>query len=173
MNPVFSFLRRFLPAMVVLSFTLTCKSTKPSSDQTGPNHTDSVLLASIERTPCFGICPVYKISIYQSGYVIMHGIRHVKNTGWFSTRLTTEDVKSIKDYINQHNVYEFKDNYTEPRVADFPSAITEVNLHNQYKRIVNTDPAAPEELLNWEKFLDSFFNDQTNWELIQQVNGVD
>ncbi len=142
-----------------------CKSSEKPAVGNALNN-DTILLASIERTPCFGICPVYKITFYQSGYVMMHGKRHVQNIGWFSTRLTKEQVNSIIHYAEENKIYELAGEYTEPRIADFPTTITELNINNRYKRIVNTQPSAPEVLLKWEKFLDSFFNENTQWQLM-------
>lgn len=156
--------------MVAAFLFVQCKSSeKPAGGYAMKN--DTVLLASIERTPCFGICPVYKISIYQSGYVVMNGKRNVPNIGWFSTRLTTEQVKEIIRYAEEHRIYNLEGEYIEPRIADFPTTITELNINNRYKRIVNTQPSAPETLLSWEKFLDSFFNDHTQWQLINALQG--
>lgn len=143
-----------------------CKSLENPSGATSGSQ-DSILFASIERTPCFGICPVYKITIYQSGYTVLHGIEHVPNKGWFSTRLTAEQLNSISRYVYEHGIYDLHDEYIEPHIADFPTTITELNINNRYKRIVNTKPEAPEKLLKWEKFLDSFFDENTKWKRIQ------
>ncbi|MBL7928405.1 MAG: hypothetical protein JNL47_02870 [Bacteroidia bacterium] len=147
-----------------------CKSSeKPTAGNTLNN--DTILLASIERTPCFGICPVYKTVIYRSGYAIMHGKRNVPNIGRFSTRLTQEQVKSIIRFAEENKIFDLEGEYIEPRIADFPTTITELNIHGRYKRIVNTQPSAPEVLLHWEKFLDSFFNEHTQWQLMNDPQG--
>lgn len=150
---------------VIIAFFSRCKSSEKPAAGNAMNN-DTVLLASIERTPCFGICPVYKITIYQSGFTVMHGKRNVPNIGRFSTRLTAEQVKEIIRYAAENKIYDLEGEYIEPRIADFPTTITELNINNRYKRIVNTQPSAPEVLLNWEKFLDSFFNENTQWQLM-------
>lgn len=152
----------------VVAFFSHCKSSeKPVAGNTMNN--DTMLLASIERTPCFGICPVYKITIYQSGFTVMHGKRNVPNIGRFSTRLSKEQVQSIIRYADENKIYDLEGEYIEPRIADYPTTITELNISNRYKRIVNTQPSAPETLLNWEKFLDSFFNENTRWQLMNAL----
>jgi hypothetical protein len=151
--------------MVALLFFSQCKSIEKQGKENVMN--DTVLLASIERTPCFGICPVYKIYIYQSGLAVLHGIQHVPNIGWFNTRLGIEQVNAIIRYAEDNKIFNLQDEYIEPRIADYPTTITELNLNNRYKRIVNTQPSAPQVLLNWEKFLDSFFNDRTHWQLMK------
>ncbi len=96
----------------------------------------------------------------------MQGKSNVPNIGRFSTRLTAEQVKEIIRYVDENKIYDLQGEYIEPRIADFPTTITELNISNRYKRIVNTQPSAPERLLNWEKFLDSFFNENTQWQLM-------
>lgn len=141
----------------------TCKSKeKISSSATAP-AADTILLASIDRTPCFGRCPTYKITVYQSGYVVYEGKQNVKNIGFFSTRLEKEKTDQIKNHIIQNKITDLDDKYVNPHIADFPSTYTEVNLNGKYKHIVNTDPEAPKPLIEFEKFLDSFFTDQTVW----------
>lgn len=161
----------FVSVIMGIAFSHCKSSEKPASSNSV--QSDTVLLASVERTPCFGICPVYKVTIYQSGKVVMHGKRHVPNIGWFTTRLTAQQVNSIIRYASENKVYELNGEYSEPRIADFPTTITELNINYKYKRIVNTQPSAPEVLLNWEKFLDSFFNDSTSWQLMQPPAGLD
>ena len=124
---------------------------------------DTILLASIERTPCFGKCPTYKISIYQSGYVLYEGKQNVKNIGLFSTRLDKSKAEEIKNYILQNKILEMNDDYKNPRIADYPSVITEAKVNGKYKHIVETDPKAPKQIKDFQNFLDSFFTDETNW----------
>jgi hypothetical protein len=140
----------------------SCKS-KEKISQTNSSAADTVLLASIERTPCFGKCPTYKISIYQSGYVIYEGKQNVKNVGFFSLWLEKSKVDEIKNFIERNKILEMNDEYKNPLIADYPGTYTEVNLNGKYKRTVEMDPKAPKEIKDFQKFLDSFFTDETNW----------
>lgn len=151
------------------SLVFSCKPKEKVSEKS-QGQSDTVLLASIERTPCFGRCPTYKIKIFQSGYVVYDGKQNVTHLGLFETRLPKEQVQQVKEYIVANRIYDLNDEYTNPRIADFPSVITEVNLDGKYKRIVNTEPRAPESLKAFEKFLDSFFDENTQW---QQLPGRD
>lgn len=142
--------------------SFSCKS-KEKISQTNSNGADTVLLASIERTPCFGRCPTYKISIYQSGYVVYEGKQNVKNIGFFSFRLDKSKVDEIKNFILQNNILDLNDEYKNPHIADYPFTFTESRLNGKYKHIVEADPQAPKQLKDFQKFLDSFFTDETNW----------
>lgn len=157
-------MKKLLSLIIVVAFFLSCKSKEKVSSQTEtPAASDTVLLASIDRTPCFGRCPTYKITIYQSGYVIYEGKQNVKNIGFFYSRLEKSKIDEIKKFIADNKIYELPDKNVNPHVADFPSTYTEVNIDGKYKHITNTDPEAPQQLIELEKFLDSFFTDETNW----------
>jgi|SRR6185436_1044112 len=146
----------------LISISFSCKSREKAS-QSNSSGMDTVLLASIEHTPCFGRCPTYKISIYQSGYVVYEGKQHVKNIGLFSSRLDKSKVEEIRNFILQNKILDMNDQYKNPRIADYPSTVTEANLNGKYKSIIETDPQAPKEIKDFQKFLDSFFTDETNW----------
>ena len=155
-------MQKLIYIAAILFAGFSCKS-KEKVTQSGSSNLDTVLLASIERTPCFGKCATYKISIYQNGYVIYEGKQNVKNIGMFSTRLAKEDVENIKIYILQNKILDLDDKYVNPRIADYPSTFTEANLDGKYKHITETDPRSPEQLKAYQKFLDSFFSEETNW----------
>ncbi|MEO5572593.1 MAG: DUF6438 domain-containing protein [Bacteroidia bacterium] len=146
---------------IVISFS--CKSKEKVSQTDSSSAADTILLASIERTPCFGKCATYKISIYQSGYVVYEGKQHVKNIGLFSAQLDKSKVEEIKKFISQNKILEMNDDYRNPHIADYPGVITEALLNGKYKYIAEADPQAPKEIKAFQKFLDSFFNDETSW----------
>ena len=164
-------MRKLIYLFVIINFSLSCKSKEkvPASATATAAATDTVLLASIERTPCFGRCPTYKITIYQSGYVVMDGKQNVKNIGMFSTRLNKTQVEEIKSYIIEKKIYDLQDKHVNPHIVDFPSTFAEINLNGKYKHITNTEPQAPQQLIDFEKYLDSFFTDETKWELISEL----
>ena len=39
------------------------------------------VVITLERTACFGVCPVYKLTIYGDGRVLYDGIRFVRTEG--------------------------------------------------------------------------------------------
>src|SRR4051812_36627506 len=42
---------------------------------------------TFERTPCYGMCPVYRVSVNGSGSVAFEGIRNVDSVGTFTRQL--------------------------------------------------------------------------------------
>jgi hypothetical protein len=154
--------------IIVITLSSACKS-KEKMPQNNASGADTILLASIERTPCFGKCPVYKTTIFQSGYVLYEGKQNVKNIGLFSTWLDKSKVDEIKNFILQNKILDMNDQYKNPHIADYPGTITEANLNNKYRHILEMDPQAPKEIKDFQKFLDSFFSDETNWTLVSKT----
>src|SRR5688500_455564 len=60
-----------------------------------PGEPSDSLVASIERTRCFGVCPNYSTKIYRSGYVLYEGYDHVPNVGRYYTWLTPQQLTGI------------------------------------------------------------------------------
>jgi hypothetical protein len=112
------------------------------------------LLMSMERTPCFGLCPTYKIEIYKKGFVLYRGYTYVENKGIYSTHLSAEDVKKLTDYANEIKYFELKDTYINAYMTDFPSTITTVKMDGQSKTINDGHEDTPSELVFLEKMID-------------------
>jgi hypothetical protein len=127
------------------------------------NH-DS-LVAYIERTRCFGICPYYSLHIYRSGYVLYEGYDYVPNVGRFFTYLTKEQIQSIGEKALELGYFELNDEYRNPHLTDFPTIYTEVRFRGKKKKITHYDADPPSNLVEMEKYLDSFFGPETNWQI--------
>ena len=58
------------------------------------------IIIALERTVCYGDCPVYKIEIYEDNSGIYHGKRFVKKIGYYDFKLTTSEVLDILQKAN-------------------------------------------------------------------------
>jgi hypothetical protein len=91
---------------------------------------------TLERTVCFGFCPVYTLTIHGDGRVEFDGQQNVEITGKQTSRLAPAQVKELLDLFEQANYFELEDEYTAP-VTDLPTTITSLTLNGMYKKIVN------------------------------------
>jgi hypothetical protein len=95
----------------------------------------------LERTPCFGRCPVYRVAISASGRVSFVGKNFVAQQGEASGQTPKERLDSLLGEIEQQGFFEFADRYVAgapacgPYATDAPSAITEVTHAGRHKRI--------------------------------------
>jgi hypothetical protein len=83
-----------------------------------------VLLASLERGPCYGTCPVYTVTVYRDGKVEYVGTDYVKTKGKASDTLTAEQVAALDKLFTDDHYLAYKDSYEHVDWTDAPSART-------------------------------------------------
>jgi hypothetical protein len=126
----------------------------------------SAPVITLERTACFGSCPVYTISVSPSGDVQYEGRAHVRRLGAATARVPRERVDSLLSEVNRGGYFSFADRYTSPEpacgryVTDSPSVITSVTLRGRTKRITHDYGcgAAPGALVVLEHRIDEVLN---------------
>ena len=64
----------------------------------------------MKRTPCYGECPQYMISIYESGVVIYNGARFVPRTGCFQSNISTKNINYIKLILDEIQFFDLRRN---------------------------------------------------------------
>ena len=105
---------------------------------------------TMERTPCFGRCPVYRLDITDSGKVVYEGRGFVKERGRHEGSLPAADVQALAKEIEAAGFFGLRDSYP-PDATDQASVITSVTIDRKTKRIEHnlgsrTAPAALEAL---------------------------
>ncbi len=135
-----------------------------------PVNYDTVLVASLLRTPCYGACRHYEIRIYASGYAEYIGYANVAKKGKYETRVDKEIIMQIYDRAAQIHYMDFADKYPESGrgIADFPMCVSSV-FNGTDKKVVYNRNDAPKELVLFEHFIDSLF-DEIEWKLINSVS---
>jgi hypothetical protein len=116
---------------------------------------------TLQRTACFGFCPMYKLTIYGDGKVVYEGERFVKETGTRTTKISQAAVRQLVKAFKQVNYFALSDNYTGGH-TDAPSTITSLTLGKQQKTIHHymASPDAPEALKALEDKIDRVVNTQ-------------
>ena len=96
---------------------------------------------TLERGPCFGTCPVYRVTLARSGAVQFEGRRFVADSGVSSGTVPAARVDSLFGELESSGYFELADSYRSgdavcTRYAtDLPTVITEVRLGGRTKRI--------------------------------------
>lgn len=96
---------------------------------------------TLERTPCFGSCPVYSISVSPSGQVTFEGRAHVRQLGTATGQIPQQRVDALLVELERAGYFGFADRYavSEPTcgryVTDLPSVISSATLGGRTKRI--------------------------------------
>lgn len=113
---------------------------------------------TIERTPCYGTCENYKLTIYTNGYCIYEGKNFVEKIGKYESVMDTGKMELIKKKAAEINYFSLENSYNHPGITDIPATITELNVNGKYKKIENRYQA-PQELKDFELFVESIMNE--------------
>ena len=135
---------------------------------TQPIIYDTVLYASILRTPCHGKCPHYEIRLYQSGLAEYIGYASVDKIGKYQCRLDSSVIEKIDNMANESGYFELEDFYPSKgvQINDFPMCVCCVRNQELFKIVYNRNDA-PLNLIKFQNFLDNLFED-LDWKPIVQ-----
>jgi hypothetical protein len=150
-------------AVVLLLAVTACASRNgvPAVDESAAGQSDASAI-TLERTSCFGRCPVYRLAVSADGKVSYEGTANVKHLGAATAEVPANRVSALLDELDKAGYFGFADRYTpaEPTcgryATDLPSAITSASLEGRNKRIVHDQGcgAAPGALAVLEQRID-------------------
>lgn len=110
-----------------------------SSGQTPRHH----IVITLERTSCYGSCPVYKLRIDGDGSVTYEGERFVRVMGTRTSKIEQSDVDLLLNAFADIGYFDLKDAYDSienpdgsfTMVTDLPTTYTSINLDERLKGI--------------------------------------
>ena len=113
------------------------------------------LLVSLNRTPCYGSCPAYKVEIFKDGLVKYTGTGYVKRLGLFSATADANFIAEIQKQAEAINYMKLNNKYPTDNVeiSDLPQTISYIRLGKEGKMIHN-NLDAPKELVAFERWLE-------------------
>ncbi len=159
-------------ALALVLWSIACASRNPSSGSTGGMAVDSVPapVITLERTACFGGCPVYRLAVTSDGVVSYEGEAQVRQLGKASSRIPPEKVQALLSELERAGYFSFASRYAaaEPvcgrYAADSPSAITSISFQGRTKRVEHDYGcgAAPGALVVLERRIDEVLG-STQW----------
>ena len=124
---------------------------------------------TLQRTACFGVCPVYTVTIYPDGLVEFHGERFVTSLGDYTGRVPAGNFRQLAAFAEEIGFQEMEKEYRvriEPdgtviRVSDLPSRITTLKFGDSEKTVLNYF-AGPEQLERFELLIDEL-SESARW----------
>ena len=129
--------------------------------QTPPENLTDVEI-TLERTACYGTCPIYTISISGDGSVTYRGEQFVKTIGVQKYNISSGDVEELVALIYQKSFFSLRDRY-EIGATDMPTVITTVRVGDQIKSVENYGRAGPAQLHEIEQKIDELSNSESLW----------
>ncbi|HEY7635627.1 MAG TPA: DUF6438 domain-containing protein [Gemmatimonadales bacterium] len=154
----------FRSALLLSLGVLSCapRAVPPGQPDAAATTEPESTVIRLERTPCFGRCPVYRVAITASGRVNYVGKNFVTQQGEATGDTPKERLDSLLGEIDRQGFFGFDDRYVAgspacgPYATDAPSAITEVTHAGRHKRIEHDYGCsqAPAELAELERRID-------------------
>ncbi len=132
-------MRNLLILVFILSL-FSCRATK--------EEMDTSVVISMQKTKCFGACPVYTIDIYESGMVYFNGKENVDKIGEFKIRLSKKELNRLIDLFTENRFFDLQDKYVSD-VSDLPTTYIYFSHNGKRKRIMDYD-GAPQNLKKLE-----------------------
>jgi hypothetical protein len=125
----------------------------------------SITEISLQRTECFGTCPVYELVLRADGTATFHGGKNAQLPGDWTGKLKTQDFTELTGLVETIGFFGLKDHYEAP-VTDSPMAITSVARGAVRKRISNYAASGPLALSGLEAAIDIVAS-RTEWEKVK------
>jgi len=108
----------------------------------------------LERTSCFGPCPVYSVKIQADGHVIWNGNRSVVVVGEDTATIRPSDARALIEKFRATDFWGLCGSYAA-MVTDASTVITTLHLGDQEKRVSNYFNTAPSWLQPLEHEIDA------------------
>ena len=121
------------------AIVLLLRSTQPLPAQTIPDD----FVITLERTQCFGECPVYKVSIDATGHVVYEGTQYVRVAGRQTDGVEASQVAALVATVERIGFFQLDDVYRTARtadglglvVSDLPTTFVTVTSQGRTKRV--------------------------------------
>lgn len=139
---------------IVLVFT-ACKS--KSNTTSRALRGDRPFIISLERTPCFGTCPVYTVRIHSDGKIEYSGREFSNPKGDYETFIPLNEVAALRRAIVEANFMNLENEYDNMYISDLPSAITRLIIDGKEVKTVKNRHNPPPQLVKLEVFIDNIW----------------
>ena len=157
---------KWLISIAFLTILLSCKQSETTSNTVISTDAKSLestankatLFLSMERTPCLGKCPNYKITIMNNGKVTYEGFDFTEKIGFYKKQLSAKQLSKIKKQIESIGLFEMENKYNG-KVTDIPAVSLFVIYKGNKKKIFDRY-GGPKDLRDFEKLIDTIVIDE-------------
>lgn len=133
----------------LLSLTAIClpAGCTPAGRGPFPQNPDlSEVTITLQRTGCFGSCPIYTVAIKGSGEVTYEGASFVLIPGKHTRLVPRENVLELIALFRSADFFQLDDSY-EANITDLPTYITRLSIGDRHKSVRDYGGGASAEFL--------------------------
>jgi hypothetical protein len=119
--------------------------------------TSAIRKITLQRTSCYGPCPVYRVTVFGTGEVEYFGEAHVARAGAHRWKISRRRLRRLAMAFERARYSRMEDAYTSHEFTDAPGCLTSIEYEDgSSKRIdhYHGDPAAPDALTELEDEID-------------------
>ena len=107
---------------------------------------------TLQRTACFGFCPVYYVTIRDDGTVAYEGHEHTKVQGAQTWKIDPSKVRALAKEMQDAGYFDLENEY-RAMVTDHPTTYTSLTIGSRTKKVKNY-VAGPPRLKEMEERID-------------------
>lgn len=90
---------------------------------------------SLSRSSCYGLCPVYVVSVKRTGEVTFTGRQNVKAIGTFTDHISREGIAALDEALAGVDFFKIEEIECSAYATDNPSITIEVRRGSRVKRV--------------------------------------
>src|SRR5215211_2178790 len=128
-----------------------------TSFRRGESMNSRIRKLTLERTPCHGPYPVYKVTVWGTGEVVYFGEAHVDKAGTHRWRISRRRLQRLAEAFKKAGYSRLEDSYTSREFVGAPGCLTSVEYDDGTSRSIDHyhgDPSAPDALTELEDEID-------------------
>lgn len=117
------------------------------------------IVGMFEKTPCFGKCPVYSITLFDDGSIYLEGKMNLSYIGKYQSQLSKAQMVELQFKAEEIGYFSLENTYPpkgQPLMADFPLTKTYIRIGNKEKIISNRHDS-PTSLRQFEAYLENLY----------------
>jgi len=118
-------LRGLILSILILGSFSACKSSK---NQSIPSSIE------LERTGCYGTCPIYTFTLDSEGKGSFQGERFTEKLGSWKKEFSEVELRPLWELVDGLDWSQYNDEYPT-NVSDLPATILRVQMKKKYKQI--------------------------------------
>lgn len=159
-----------LPALggEISEYYLKSAGDKPTDQSKSRSHDEvastnhGITEIGIERSGCYGTCPIYTFIAKSDGTFRYKGVKYVEREGEFTGTVPVWYFHQLAQLIRDSDYMELEGSYTR-MVTDNPTTYTMVVMNGKRKTVSNYAHAGPTKLWAIEQLIDDLMN-KAKWE---------
>lgn len=148
-------MKKYLGIITVFVLFTSCQSYRKTTDSSIRYKIENLI---VNKSPCFGTCPTYKLEVTKDGKAYLDARNFLKNNlkGKYTAQLTSAHLQNLVVELNSLDFPKLNDRYGDNRVTDLPATDLEIRYNgNNTKKIYDYGNQGTPALAKFYAYVDS------------------